>query len=57
VITLGNVAPLAATNSPKPQVMDQQNASFLAGLSHNIAIWYALQTPVGEMHRIVPKCV
>ena len=24
---------------PEAQVMDQQNASFLAGLCHNIAIW------------------
>jgi hypothetical protein len=53
----GQRGPIGGDQFPEAQVMDQQKASFLAGLRHNIAIWYALQTLVGEMHRIVPKCV
>jgi hypothetical protein len=53
----GQRGPTSRDQFPEAQVMDQQNASFLVGLRHNIAIWYALQTLVGEMHCIVPKGV
>lgn len=53
----GQRGPTGGDQFPEAQVVDQQNASFLAGLRHNIAIWYALQTLVSEMYRIVPKGV
>jgi len=51
----GQRGPTGGDQFPEPQVVNQQNASFLAGLRHNLAIWYARQTFISEMHRIVPK--
>jgi hypothetical protein len=51
----GQRGPTGGDQFPEAQVVDQQNAPFLASLRHNLAIWYALQTLVSEMHRIVPK--
>jgi hypothetical protein len=35
----GQPGPTGGDQFPEAQVMDQQNASFLAGLRHNVAIW------------------
>jgi hypothetical protein len=51
----GQRGPTGGNQFPEAQVVDQQNASFVAGLRNNITVWYALQSLVSEMYCIVPK--
>ena len=53
----GQRRPTGSKQFPKAQVVDQQNAPFLAGLRHNVMVWKPLEPLDDKMDRIVSQGV